>query len=232
MAATAALAFLAFLHLIAGRLRFLDVVPRSRWLSAAGGISAAYVVVHLMPELARGQKSVESGGALDFVEDHVYIVALLGLAVFYGVELASRRKESSRASGSRAFWLSMGSFAVYNAIIGYLVVHREEDATRTLVFFTLALGVHFVVNDHALRERHRDAYHDLGRWLIVSALGVGWLVGQLTEVSGAALSLLIAFIAGGVILNVMKEELPEERQSSFTAFAAAAAGYTVVLQLA
>ncbi len=232
MGPAVALAFLASLHLIAGRLRFLDAVPRSRWLSAAGGVSVAYVVVHLLPELARGQESVEARGALGFVEDHVYIVALLGLAVFYGVELASRRNESGSRSPSGAFWLSMSSFAVYNAIIGYLLVHREEDSTRTLVFFTLALGVHFVVNDHALRERHRDAYHDLGRWLIVSALGVGWLVGELTEISDAALGVLVAFLVGGVILNVMKEELPEERQSSFVAFAAAAAGYTVILQLA
>lgn len=231
MAQAAALAFLAFLHLIAGRLRFLDVVPRSRWLSAAGGISVAYVVVHLLPELAEGQESVEAGGALGFIEDHVYIVALLGLAVFYGVELASRQQPSSARSPSAAFWLSMAWFAVYNAIVGYLVVHREDDTTRTLVFFALALGLHFVVNDHALRERHRAAYHNLGRWLIVSALGVGWLVGKLTEISDPALGLLIAFLAGGVILNVMKEELPEERRSSFTAFAAAAAGYTVVLQL-
>lgn len=77
----------------------------------------------------------------------------------------------------------------------------------------------------------RAAYHELGRWLIVSALGVGWLVGKLTEISDAALGLLIAFLAGGVIRNVMKEELPEERRSSFTAFAAAALGYTVILQL-
>jgi hypothetical protein len=125
----------------------------------------------------------------------------------------------------------MASSAVYNAIAGYLVVHREEETARTLVFFALALGLHFVVNDHALRERHREACHDVGRWLIVSALGVGWLVGEITEISDAALGLLIAFLVGGVILNVMKEELSEERRSSLTAFAGAAAGYTVVFQL-
>ena len=227
-----ALGFLALLHLIAGRLRFLAVLPRSRWLSAAGGISVAYVVVHLLPELAQGQESIEADGALGFVEDHAYVVALLGLALFYGVELASRRRTAQSGSRGSAFWFSMASYAVYNAIIGYLVVHREEDTTRTLVFFTLALGLHFVVNDHALRERHQAAYHELGRWLIVAALALGWLVGELTEISDAALGVLIAFLAGGVILNVLKEELPEERQSSFTAFAAAAAGYTVVLQLA
>jgi zinc transporter ZupT len=231
MAALIALACLALVHLLAGRLRFLDVVPRSRWLSAAGGISVAYVMVHLLPELAEGQRTVEEEGALGFVEDHVYIVALFGLAVFYGVELISRRERATDDPTTAPFWLSMGSFAVYNAIIGYLVVHREEETTASLVFFTLALALHFVVNDHALRERHRDAYHDLGRWLIVAALAAGWAVGELTEISEATLGLLVAFLAGGVVLNVMKEELPEERRSSFSAFAAAAAAYTVVLQL-
>lgn len=46
---------LAAAHLFAPRLRSLTLVPRSRWLSAAGGVSVAYVFVHLLPELAEGQ---------------------------------------------------------------------------------------------------------------------------------------------------------------------------------
>jgi len=231
-ASLAAVALLAILHVSAERLRFLDAVSRSRWMSAAGGISVAYVVVHLLPELARGQESVDAEGILGFVEDHVYIVALIVLAVFYGVELASRRSASRPGTMSAPFVLSMSSFAVYNGIVGYLVVHREEDTTLALAFFVLALGLHFVVNDHALQDRHRESYQRYGRWLLIAALAIGWIAGQFAALSEPALGLLVAFLAGGVILNVLKEELPEERQSSFTAFVAAAAGYTVLLQLA
>ena len=45
---------LAVVHLFSSKLRFLDVTPRSIWLSIAGGISVAYVFVHLLPELAEG----------------------------------------------------------------------------------------------------------------------------------------------------------------------------------
>ena len=38
---------LAPVHLFSGRLCFLDVTPRSIWLSIAGGISVTYVFVHL-----------------------------------------------------------------------------------------------------------------------------------------------------------------------------------------
>ena len=43
------------------------------------------------------------------------------------------------------------------------------------------------------------------------------------------LAVLFAFLAGGVILNVIKEELPEEQESLFWAFALGAALYTVLL---
>ena len=48
-------AVLCLVHVFAHRLKFLDGTPRSRWLSAAGGISLAYVFLHFMPELAHGQ---------------------------------------------------------------------------------------------------------------------------------------------------------------------------------
>lgn len=44
-----AAAILALIHLFAGKLRFLEGIPRSRWLSLAGGASIAYVFLHLLP---------------------------------------------------------------------------------------------------------------------------------------------------------------------------------------
>jgi uncharacterized membrane protein YhaH (DUF805 family) len=230
MEAALALVFLMAVHVGAGGLRFLDVVPRSAWLSAAGGISVAYVMVHLLPELGAGQKAVNEGlPALDFLEDHVYLMALVGLALFYWVELASR--PAARGKASSRFWFSVGSFAVYNAVIGYLVIHRQDESQMGLALFSIALGLHFVVNDHALRERHERDYDTVGRWALVAAIAVGWVLGELTEISESALGLLIAFVGGGVILNVMKEELPEDRQSRFWAFALGAAAYATLLQL-
>ena len=41
--------------------------------------------------------------------------------------------------------------------------------------------------------------------------------------------LLFALLAGGVIMNVLKEELPEERESCFWALALGAAVYAALL---
>ncbi len=229
---------LAVLHLLAGRMRFLEGVPRSWWLSVAGGISVAYVFVHLLPELNEAQEAVSelASGALAELETHVYLLALVGLAIFYGLERHSRRSSRERQdeegvdeTSEGAAWLVIGSYAAYNAIIGYLLVHREDNTALSLGLFAVAMGVHFVVNDHGLREHHRRVYHRAGRWVCAAAVLLGWLVGALTEVSDAFLGLLLAFLAGGVVLNVMKEELPAERESRFSAFLAGAAGYTLVL---
>lgn len=249
-ALVAALA-LGTVHLYAARLRFLTLVPRSRWLSAAGGISVAYVFVHLLPELADGQAAVEGEGGgeegeaaargplLEFLEHHVYLVALVGLAVFYGVEkhsLASRRRNQEQRGEDRttddAFWLSITSFAIYNAVIGYLLLRGDLEDITQLVLYALALGVHFVVNDFALAEHHRDAYRRFARWMLALAVLAGWLVGIASDVSERVIALVIAFIAGGVILNVLKEELPGERLAQFWPFAAGALAYTALLQLA
>lgn len=107
-AALIAALVLAAIHVLGGRLRFLEGVPRSRWLSAFAGVSVAYVFAHLLPELAQGQETIEGrtgeGEAdepiLGFLEHHVYLASLLGLAVFYGVEkhsLASRRERVALA---------------------------------------------------------------------------------------------------------------------------------------
>jgi hypothetical protein len=79
---------LALVHIFAGKLRFLEATPRSIWLSFASGVSVAYVFVHILPELSKAQQTVTKavGEALAFLEHHVYLLALLGLAVFYGLE--------------------------------------------------------------------------------------------------------------------------------------------------
>ena len=247
VAALIAAVVLAAVHLMGGKLRFLAGVPRSRWLSAFAGVSVAYVFVHLLPELADGQEAIDGRGAgdeagepiLGFLEHHVYLAALLGLAIFYGVEnhsLASRRKRRDLAGDDRtsdqAFWLSIGSFAVYNAIVGYLLLRGELQELTALVLYTVALAVHFVINDFGLREHHKEAYERVGRWLIAAGVLVGWVLGVATEISERVIALVIAFIGGGVILNVLKEELPGERRAYFLPLAAGAALYTVLLQLA
>jgi hypothetical protein len=232
---------LAAIHLYSGRMRFLDVLPRSRWLSVAGGISVAYVFVHLLPDLAEEQETIReaAGEGFNFLEYHVYLVALIGLAAFYGLERSAktsrRRKRTAGDEDSTeagVFWVHAASFTVYNALIGYLLLHREEPGVWSLILFAFAMGVHFVVNDYGLRRDHKGTYDRIGRWVLAAGILAGWVVGLFFEVSEAAIAVLFGFLAGGVIMNVLKEELPEDHESRFWAFALGAAAYAVILLVA
>jgi hypothetical protein len=66
--------------------------------------------------------------------------------------------------------------------------------------------------------------------VIAVAVLAGWVVGRRTEIPPEAHGFVIPFIAGGVILNVLKEELPGERQARFRSCALGAAGYAAVLR--
>ncbi|MCJ8165255.1 hypothetical protein MKJ04_10405 [Pontibacter sp. E15-1] len=227
---------LALIHFFGGRLRFLAGVPRSVWLSSAGGVSVAYVFLHLFPELSEGQEKVEEAlQAVSFLEHHIYLMALVGLAFFYGLERAvitnreEVHQEGREEKTSGLFWVHIGSFAIYNALIGYLLFQREEDSLKTLILFSVAMALHFIVNDIGLQEHHQKSYSKIGRWVLVAAIVVGWAVGYVVEVSEAAVAMVMAFIGGGVVLNVLKEELPEQRKSRYWAFVLGASLYAILL---
>jgi zinc transporter ZupT len=228
---------LALTHLFSGKLRFVNIY-HSHWLSAAGGVSVAYVFVHILPELSKHQAVLKEvgEGIIPFLEHHVYLIALLGITVFYGLERIAivtrfHRKQAGKGdtTSQNVFWLHMVSFGLYNALIGYLLLHREEPGIISLVVFSLAMATHFIVNDFGLREHHQQIYDRLGRWILATAIIVGWVIGAGTQVNEAAIAVLFSFLAGGIVLNVLKEELPQERESRFWAFALGAAGYAILL---
>lgn len=224
---------LASAHLFGYRLTFLRAVPRSGWLSVAGGVSVAYVFVHLLPELEGRQAPLEEWEVFAFLEHHVYLAALIGLVVFYGLERVVQVDEArGGGEGSRSagvFWLHIASFAAYNALVGYLLVEGEAQGGREVITFAVALALHFIVNDHGLRQAHEEAYDRRGRWTLAAMVLAGWGLAQATTLDERLVAVLFALLAGGIVLNVLKEELPEERQSRFWAFVLGAAGYSALL---
>lgn len=226
-------ALLALVHTLGGRLRFIEYVPRSKWLSVAGGVSVSYVFVHLLPELSASAEALAKAAPVPELTEHAaWLLALAGLALFYWIETASRgsrRRAQGGPPASTVFWFSMTSYAIYNALIGYLLHERRESGVLVLVIFAVAMALHFLVNDFSLREHHQERYARVGRWLLVASIALGIFVGAFVSVPEWALAAVISFVAGGIVLNVLKEELPQEAESSFGAFAAGGIAYAALL---
>lgn len=210
---------LATLHLAAPRLRRLPGVPESALGSFAGGISVAYVFVHLLPELAEGnekigealEETVRSTALLDLA---IFAVALVGFSVFYGLEHLARRARGHEPGG--LFSIHLGAFAIYNGLIAYTMPLRVRTGLDFALLFTAAMGLHYVLIDRGMLEHYPRRFRAWGRYLLAACLLAGWLVAAVAAPTNTiAVSLLTAALGGSILLNVFKEELPSDRAASF-----------------
>jgi len=88
--------------------------------------------------------------------------------------LPPRRKRWARPGRSSRSSSGTRTCAVYNALVGYLLVHGEVEGLRALMFYFVAMAVHFAITDHALRRDHRETYKRVGRWILAAAIVAGW----------------------------------------------------------
>ena len=159
-----AAAGLATVHLLSQQLRILDGIPRSRLLSAAGGLAVAFVAIRLLPAVAAGDQRLRAAiddTSLRFVDDTAPAqpgrVLRPGTA---GKTLGRQSPAGSRRDHDSGVWLHMATFSVMNALIGCLLLHNQERSGATMLAFFVAMLVKFVVNDHGLHNLHQDRYDE------------------------------------------------------------------------
>lgn len=231
---------LAGLHLAAPRLRKLPLIPERATGSFAGGLAVAYVFLHLLPEIAEGNEAI--GELLSdvieptpLVELGIFLVALVGFTVFYALErMADEHAETARGDNAPAgvYWLHVGSFMVYNALITYTMPLRLRTGVAFAILFAIAMGLHFVLTDRGLEEHYPRRFGKGGRLGLAAALLVGWGAAALFAPTSALLvALLTALLGGSILLNVFKEEIPSNRASSLPWFLVGLGLYAGLLAL-
>ena len=230
--------FLGLVHIVAGQWHWIERVPERQWLSFGAGISIAYVFVEVLPKLSYGQATLAgtAGKLSQALGQEVYLFALVGLVTFYSLEVfakrsrvANRGQTGEDCTSPGAFWVHTSSFALYNALLGYLLREAEHQGLLNCTLLFFALMLHFTVNSHALRSHHKALYNRFGRWLLALAVVGGYVVGTLYMLDKASIAILWAFVAGGLILNVIKDELPQHRETSLGAFLTGMSGYAALL---
>lgn len=239
---------LVAVHLLSRHFRWLELEPRHRLLSAAGGVPVGYVFMQLLPALAHGQSNIERMGSdglpsvvaevTQHVSNDVYLVALASFIAFYGLErlVAGGHRtidgatDPSGRPGAALCWLQVASCALTNALAGYLLVQKAEAGVGPLVLFTIAMGLWFLVSDRGLDARHGPRFDKVGRWALCTALVVGWLAGASHgEQFQLMTTVLQAVICGSVLLNVLAVEMPHTHRARFWPFALGAIGYSMLL---
>ncbi len=238
-----------FIH-INSRLFHLDKVNiTAKFSSFVGGISIAYVFFHLLPTLIHYQEDISYAFNLTSANAYqlIFGVILLGLVVFYFLEVAMQsakvnvvisrinHKELTDKSfeqrHQQVFWAHIASYALYNIIIGILLADQRFETSTTAIFYLVAIGLHFFTNDWVLRHHFTDLYDKYGRLLISLTVIIGFFIGSTFHINHIIIGLLEAFVSGGLILNAIKDELPECRGSNFGIFLMGTALYSVILIL-
>jgi hypothetical protein len=224
-------------------------IHRKGWrragVSASAGAAVAYVFVHLLPDMEEaGRTFVEATAgqawrASWLAESHVYLAALAGFVVFYGLEHLvawSRRTAQSGESGgereSPVFLLHIGGFAVYGQMVSYLMVRGTGLAQASIALYAVAMGLHFLSVDHSLLREHAARYLRPGRYILATAVLAGWACGALLEIPRPIVCTLMGLVSGGVIMNSMIMELPAEKEGKVWPFVLGAALYAVIMLLA
>lgn len=208
----------ALIQFVSGRLAASGPPMSRAWMSFAGGIAVGYVFLHLLPELAVEQaRLAREWGKVVSAGYAIHLTALMGLTFFFAVERACKLVQQAGQHGATEVVLHYGSFALYNASIGYVSIHRAELGMGVLLLYLGAIGPHILLNGYALQDVHRE-HMRIGRWVLSLALLAGWSAGALMQMPPSAPAFFFAFLAGGVILNALKEELPTESESRLWAF--------------
>ena len=232
VAAGAATAVLALIHLLLPTVRQrVSAAGEGIMASVGGGVAAAYVFLHLLPELARGNEEVaevlgdpvEATAAAELL---LFVVAFGGFVLLYGLDHAAER----RASEAGVFWVHLGTYAAYNAVITYALPTRFAGDVALAVLFVIAMGLHLLLSDRALSKHYRERFRSVGRPVLIAALVVGFLLAWLfAPTRTSVVSGMLALLGGFVLYNVFRDELPGRDRLRFPAFALSAAGYAVVL---
>ena len=222
------------------------VLDRRSMISFSAGISAAYVFVHLLPELHSVRTVVTRESPVELPNEGagIYFVAMIGFLAFYGLEhlrkhLRARPAHERRGSREAAaepggkleldFLVHIGGFAVYVWLASYLLLHGLEESPANTLFYAIALGVHFLTVEHSLHTEHGAAYERIGRFVLAGMAIAGWLAGIVFALPPGIIALLVAFVSGAVVMNSAIMELPTEKDGRFFPFLAGALIYGVIL---
>ncbi len=231
----------AAVYLLGGRAsQVLGDVGLRRFHSFAAGLAVSYVFVYIMPELhaireAHLQPQTDYIQRL-FPEYSVYLSAMLGFLVFYGLEsMVARPRRGTGNTGAHhgseppgRAWVHIGGFAFYTWLITFQIGQTGKGVIPLCVF-AVAMGLHIAPITNRLRSEHPDAYEHRGAIVLALASLAGWACGLTLHLPGPLVLDMAAIVAGGVIVNAAIAELPKEREASYWSFVTGAVAYTALI---
>ena len=204
---------------------------RQRVISFCAGVALAYVFLHLLPELGQMQQELLEHLGEErpnpWFREHLYVLSFIGLLGFQLVDTLSRKRDST---GTPLFSdrVEMAFFALYAALIGYLIMENAE-LDRPILLITIALAAHLFGTDLDLAERYDRPFVKRESYVFAAATIVGMIVAMVSQVNDAGIMIGYAVLAGALLINTLRTELPEPAKVRNLYVLFGAAGYSALM---
>lgn len=179
--------------------------------SFSGGLAAAYVFLHLIPE-------IDAGGEL--LGPRIYFVTLVGLSLYYGLEILAHRKSEEAGGGRIDAGIHIGSTALYTAMLVFTLAAQLPDRPGLTGFFIATMAVHLITGDVGLQEEFGARYVTRYRFVLFASAWAGFLLSLVRVPHEVYIDIITALLAGMMLFKVFRKELPEFRDARFAAFLA------------
>ena len=203
-------------------------------------MAVAYVFVYMLPELDEaGSTFVEATRnlGLPLPDDRVYVAALAGFVLLYGVEhlrkWSRQNPEPEGESGADGtFVLHVGGFAAYVLLVTLTMAESAVRGELPTALFCFAMALHFLGIAGDLFKEHGALYSTRGRYIMAAAVLAGWMIGANLPVPPATLATLLGVVSGAASWSIARYRSPPgEKDGRFGAFVLGAGGYALVLLL-
>ena len=216
------------MHIWISRFHFLDGSHAALFKSFGGGVAIGYVFVYMLPKLSSHQYFLAENiqGLEGLLAKDLYFVAVLGLLFYYGlmraeVMYAAAGSSANQSSNERIIsgLQNIGPVA-YSVLIGYLLPNLPRPGIAPICLIVVVMVIHFTMLDHSLHNKQPVRYDALTRWLLTAGLLAGWVLGITLDLPRHIEAIWFAFLAGALILVVLREEIPDAQHGRFLPFVA------------
>jgi uncharacterized membrane protein AbrB (regulator of aidB expression) len=154
---------------------------------------------------------------IPYLDKHTYLIALLGILFYYGIQVHQPSKKKP--------WLLLSGYFLFNFLVGVSLSDSNNPEIQPITLYTIAIGMHYFVRDHLTGvSTNRSTLAAL-----IFALVTGYFVGYFTHIPDAATAIGVSFVAGGMILNVLHYELPKQERKGYIWFVIGSLFYTSLL---
>lgn len=194
-------------HLIAPRVKGLIRYP-NRQKAFGGGLSVAYVFLHLLPSLDASD---------DVVGPRIYFIALLGFVAFYGLDVMFQPPKHTHPTKYHAY---LTAFFLYDGLMVFTLGLQLPPTPVLTLVFALSLSLDVLDTDLELQEEYGSRFVGSGRWLLLSGVGLGYALNLVRRPHPLVIDILTAALAGFMIFHTFKGEFPVSRNKKFPWFLA------------